>query len=89
MKLFQRTLLFFLLVGITRSNSKQFLYYWKLDVADLTQFQFAMLSLIGNVFFLIGILIYSIWMKHMETRTLLLLSLVLDLISNLFNIALT
>ena len=36
-----------------------------------------------------GVLIYSIWLKKVETRTLLLVCLIIEFISNLFNIALT
>ena len=38
---------------------------------------------------MIGILFYSIFMKQMETRTLLLISLILELLSNFSNIGLT
>ena len=38
LRLFWRTLLFFALIGVTRVNSQQFLYFWKLEVAGLSQF---------------------------------------------------
>ena len=33
LKLYQRTLLFFILVGITKTNYNEYMYYFKLEVA--------------------------------------------------------
>ena len=75
LRLYQRTLLFFLLIGITRINYMEYMYYFKTEVAGLTQFQFGILSIAGSIFMAIFAIFYSIWLKHFETRTLLTIGL--------------
>ena len=36
LRLYQRTILFYVLMGLTHPNFTEFLYYFKLDVAKLT-----------------------------------------------------
>ena len=55
----------------------------------LTQFEFALLTLVGYIFMTIGVFFYSIFLKKSETRTLLAICLVVEVISNLSNIAFT
>ena len=38
LRLYQRTMLFYLLLGLTRPSFSDYLYYFKLDVAHLSQF---------------------------------------------------
>ena len=38
LKAYQRLMLFYLLLGITRPNFDEYMYFYKLDVANLTQF---------------------------------------------------
>ena len=38
LRLYQRVILFYFLYGLTNPNFTEFLYYFKLDVAKLTQF---------------------------------------------------
>ena len=38
LRLYQRTMLFYLLLGLTRPSFADYLYYFKLDVAHLSQF---------------------------------------------------
>lgn len=48
-----------------------------------------MLALVGAVFISIGVIIYSVWLKQTETRTLLTIALLVMAVSALFDIALT
>ena len=77
------------MVGITKTNYNEYMYYFKLEVADLTQFQYAMLTIVGTIFLTIGVMVYSIWLKHYETRTLLTITLMVQVVGSLFNIAFT
>jgi len=62
-------------MGLTNPNFSEWLYYFKLDVAHLTQFQYSMLSLMGAILLSVGVAVYSIWLKEVETRTLLTIAL--------------
>jgi hypothetical protein len=48
-----------------------------------------MLSLAGACMMSVGVLLYNIWLKGMETRTLLSIALIVQAIGSFFNIALT
>ena len=89
LKLYQRILLFYLLFGLFRANFTDYLYYFKLDVIQLTQFQYALLALVGSVLTTAGIMIYSIFLRKKETRTLVVISILVMAVACVFDLALT
>ena len=65
-----------MIVGLLRPSFTDYLYYFKLEVIKLTQFQYALLALVGSIFTTIGIIIYSVCLKKKETRTLVRISII-------------
>ena len=84
-----RVILFYVLFGLTYPTFTEFLYYFKLEVLGLTQFQYALLALVGSISMFVGIMVYSIWLKEAETRTLILISIFFMILGSLFSVALT
>ena len=76
-------------MGITKLNFNEYLYFFKLEVSDITKFQYASLKIVGSVFLSIVVILYSIWMKHYETRTLLRLCLFVEVLGSLSDFAFT
>ena len=76
-------------MGLTCPNFNEWLYYFNLEVANLTQFQYSILSLIGAILLSVGVAVYSIWLKEVETRTLMTIALCVKGIGSFFNVALT
>ena len=86
---FYRLIIFFLLLGITKPMFTDYMYFFKLEEAKLTQFQYAILQLVGAIFVTIGVLMYTFWMKNFETRTLLGIAIFIMVLSSASDLAFT
>jgi hypothetical protein len=76
-------ILFLILSSVFRPTFVDFQYYFLLDVIHISKLNFAILQLIGNVCALIGALLYKLWFKGVETRTMVGIGLLGSLISNI------
>ena len=54
----QTTLLFYFLVGLTYPQIWNFLYYFTIEVAGISQFTYQMVAVSGAVWTVAGVLIY-------------------------------
>lgn len=68
---YMRLVLFYVLWGLTVPRYDEFMYYFQLDILGFSQFQYALLSLIGAIFMLIGSIVYSKCLKRFESRNLI------------------
>lgn len=73
-------LIFFILDGITNPSFSDFTYYFLMNVVGLSKVWFAMLTLIGQICMLIGVVIYELTLKSTEVRTILLINVILVII---------
>ena len=89
MKLFQRTMLFYILVGVTHCRYDDFMYYYKLNVLGFTQFQYACLLTGGSVAMTLGVILYQRFMTEWETRTVVRMTIMLMALNALSGLALT
>ena len=67
-------LLFFLLNGLFSPSFGQFSYFFMLNTAHITKFQFAMFGVISKACHIAGTMYYKAFLKDVETRTVILWS---------------
>ena len=82
-----RTIGYFLLCGLVVPSFSDINYYFVLNVVKFSKFTVSMLSIMGYVSLLGGVIMYNKWFKHREIRTLLKYSLYLGFISQILNLA--
>jgi hypothetical protein len=75
------TLSFFILNGLTSPSFGQFGYFFMINVAHITKFQFAMLGVISRVCHILGTMYYKAYLKDVETRTIIFWSTVISVFS--------
>jgi Na+/melibiose symporter-like transporter len=76
-----RTIGFFLLTGLTVPTFSDINYYFVLNVVKFSKFTVSMLSIVGYISLLGGVIMYNKWLKQWEIRTLLKYSLILGFFS--------
>lgn len=72
-------MIYFLLDGITNPSFSDFTYFFLLNVIGISKFMFAMLTLIGQVCQVIGVIIYEKFLKNIEVRTVLFWNVILSI----------
>jgi len=77
--------LFFILDGLTNPSFSDFGYFFLLNVVGVSKFMFAMITLIGQVCSIIGVVIYELALKEVEVRTVLFWNVVLGIIGSFLN----
>ena len=73
---------FFVIGGLVTPRFSQFSYFFMLNVAHITKFQFAMFGVISRACHIIGTVIYKNYFKQTETRTVIFYSTVISVISS-------
>lgn len=81
-----RTIAYFLLCGLAVPSFGDINYYFVLNVVKFSKFTVSMLSIMGYVSLLGGVIMYNKWFKHREIRTLLKYSLFLGFLSQILNL---
>jgi hypothetical protein len=81
-----RTIGFFLLSGLMVPTFSDINYYFVLNVVKFSKFTVSMLSIVGYISLLGGVIMYNKWFKHREIRTLLKYSLILGFFSQIMNL---
>lgn len=76
-----RTIGFFLLSGLIVPTFSDINYYFVLNVVKFSKFTVSMLSIVGYISLLGGVIMYNKWLKQWEIRTLLKYSLILGFFS--------
>ena len=75
-------LLYFILNGFLSPGFGQFSYFFMLNTAHITKFQFAMFGLISRACHVVGSVFYKNYMKDTETRTIIFYATVVGVISS-------
>lgn len=79
------TLLFFILIGFTVPRFDDFMYYFKIGPAGFSQFSYSILTLLGAIALIIGIMIYQRYFKDTEPRTMIGMAIGLTIVSSFFD----
>jgi Na+/melibiose symporter-like transporter len=85
LKEMHRSLLFFVLIGFTVPRFDDFMYYFKTEVAQFSQFTYSLLTLLGAVALILGIFIYQRFFKETEPRIIMCCAMVLICIASFFD----
>lgn len=80
-----RSLIFFLLIGMTVPRFDEFMYYFKTEVAGFSQFTYSILTLLGAVALIFGIFIYERFFKETEPRIVVGIAICLICIASFFD----
>lgn len=75
-----RSVIFFLLLGAVIPSFTDFFYYYQMDVTGFTKWDYAMFGVLGNVCLFGGTLAYNQWLKDHETRSLMVVACLTNLI---------
>lgn len=80
-----RSLLFFVLIGMTVPRFDDFMYYFKTGPAGFSQFTYSLLTLLGAVALLTGIGLYQKFFKDTEPRKMIGAALCLTMLASFFD----
>lgn len=83
-----RSLLYFLLFGLTVPHFGDFMYYFKTEVLGFSQMTYSLITLIGACSLLFGVILYHKFFSHLETRSLYKVSIAIHMIATLFDLIL-
>ena len=75
-----RSVLFFLLLGAVIPSFSDFFYYYQQDISGFTKWDYAMLGVFGNVCLFLGTFIYSLMLKNVEIRTMMIFACLTNLL---------
>lgn len=77
--------IFFVLQALINPSFQEFSYFFLLNVIGVSKFMFSMLVLLGQICHIIGALIYKAFCRNVDTRIMVLLSMITSIISNFLN----
>ena len=80
-----QVVIFFLALAILNPSFSEFSYFFLLNVIKISKFMFSLLVLIGQICHIFGALIYKAFCRNVETRTMVMISLITTVISNFLN----
>ena len=75
-----RLLIYFVVDGLTNPTFQDFFFFFVLDVIGISRFMFVMIFLAGYLCGLFGVLVYQSFFKAYEIRTMLLLSVIANVV---------
>ena len=75
-----RSVIFFLLLGAVIPSFTDFFYYYQMEVSGFTKWDYAMFGVLGNVCLFAGTIAYNQWLKDNETRCLMVIACITNLI---------
>lgn len=76
------TVLFFIITSLIVPNFSDYLYYYQLFVTKFSQFEYAMITLLGFGAMLVSSILYNWALKNYEERSLLAFSMVVGCIGS-------
>jgi Na+/melibiose symporter-like transporter len=77
--------LYFLIDGIITPSFADFSYFFLMNVIGVSKFMFAMITLIGQVCSILGVILYEKFLKEMEVRTVLFWNVGLTILGAFLN----
>ena len=77
--------IYFLLDGLTNPSFADFSYFFLMNVIGISKFMFAMITLIGQVCSVIGVIIYTVFLRKVEVRWVLFWNCVINVIGSFLN----
>jgi len=80
-------LAFFLINGFLSPSFGQFSYFFMLNVAHISKFQFAMFGVISRACHILGTIYYKTYLKDTETRTIVRYSTAISVVSSFASLA--
>lgn len=87
MKEIYLVLCFFLVNGLLSPSFGQFSYFFMLNVAHISKFQFAMFGVISRACHVLGTVCYKTYFKDTETRTIIGYSTAISVVSSFVHLA--
>ena len=76
----QLPLIQYVVDGLTNPTFQDFFFFFVLDVIGISRFMFVMIFLAGYLCGLFGVLVYQSFFKAYEIRTMLLLSVIANVV---------
>lgn len=73
-------IIYFLIDGFTSPSFSDFTYFFLMNVVGISKFMYAMMTLIGQVCQVIGVLMYNQFLKNIEVRTVIFWNVVIAII---------
>lgn len=77
-------IIFFILDGLTNPSFADFTYFFYLNVIGISKFMFAMITLIGQVCQVIGVIIFEQFLKNIEVRWLIFWNVIFAILGAFF-----
>lgn len=77
--------IYFILDGFTNPSFADFSYFFLINVIGVSKFMFAMITLIGQVCSVIGVIIYGAFLRKVEVRWVLFWNVVINVIGSFLN----
>ena len=77
--------IYFLVDGLTNPAFGDYSYFFMMNIIGVSKFMFAIITLIGSICSIIGVLIYNIFLKNSEVRTILLWNVALAVVAAWLN----
>jgi Na+/melibiose symporter-like transporter len=78
-------ILYFILDGFTNPSFLDFSYFFLMNVVGVSKFMFAMITLIGQVCSVIGVIIYGTFLRKVETRWVLFWNVIINIVGSFLN----
>jgi Na+/melibiose symporter-like transporter len=78
-------IIYILLDGLTSPSFGDFSYFFLMNVIGISKFMFAMITLIGSVCGVIGVLIYTAFLREVEVRTIIMWNYVIGVFGAILN----
>mmetsp|Transcript_14061 Transcript_14061/g.9898 ORF Transcript_14061/g.9898 Transcript_14061/m.9898 type:complete len:113 (+) Transcript_14061:816-1154(+) len=78
----------FILTGFLVPSFGDYMYYYQTEEADISQFQYSMISVASYIAMFVGIVIYKSFLSSYESRTMLCISCVIGMVGSFFSLVL-
>lgn len=72
--------IYFILDGLTNPSFADFTYFFLMNVIGVSKFMFAMITLIGQVCQVIGVIVYEKFLKEVEVRWILFWNVIISIV---------
>ena len=79
-------IIFFIVKGIISPSFEEFSYFFLLNIIGVSKFVFSMLVLIGQICHLVGALVYRMWCRNVDTRTMIIWAMVTGTLGSFLNL---
>ena len=78
-------IIYFILDGFTNPSFADFSYFFLMNVVGISKFMFAMITLIGQVCSVIGVIIYGSFLRKVETRWVIFWNVIINIVGSFLN----